>query len=224
MVTAQGHLHGVARHHRAVAHHRHRLDATHSEDARIRRIDDGGELVDAKHAEVRNREGVAFPIARLEFLVFGLLGKLAHFDTDLAKRLHVRMAHHRHEQAVFNRHGHTDVDVLVEANAVLQPAAVHGRVVLEGHGHGLHDHVVEADPVRSAVVDGLAGRHRRVHVNGQAQVEVRGREFALGQTTGNGLAHLRNTHFREAFHSCGRTCTATDKGFDVALDDAPAFS
>ena len=52
VVAAQGHLHGVARHHSAIAHHRHRLDATDREDARIGRVDDRREFVDAKHAEV----------------------------------------------------------------------------------------------------------------------------------------------------------------------------
>ena len=59
------------------------------------------------------------------------------------KGLHVRVAHHRHEQAIFDGHGHTDVDVLVVANAILQPAAVHSGVILERHRHSLHNHVVE---------------------------------------------------------------------------------
>ena len=78
--------------------------------------------------------------------------------------------------------------------------------------------------MRSAVVDGFAGHHGGVHVNGQAQVEVRRGEFALGQTAGNGLPHLRNTHFREALHCGGSAGASAHEGFDVALDDAAAFT
>ena len=53
---------------------------------------------------------------------------------------------------------------------------------------------------------------------------MRRSELALGQTTGNGLPHLRNTHFRETFHRSGRACAAAHEGFDVALHDSSSFT
>jgi hypothetical protein len=132
----------------SVLHHGLLHDATDGQDAGIGRVDDGGELLDAEHAQVGDGEGVAFPVLRLQLFLLGPLGVVAHFNADGAQGLSIGKTHHGHQQAFFHRHGHADVDVLVETDLIAQPAAVHLRMLLQGNGHGFDHHVVEGDLVR----------------------------------------------------------------------------
>src|SRR5438094_9327629 len=64
MVDGERDAHPLAGDDLAVLHHGLVLDRADREDAGVRRVDDGGELVDVVHTEVRDAEGVAHIVLR----------------------------------------------------------------------------------------------------------------------------------------------------------------
>src|SRR5690606_13228319 len=126
------------------------------------------------------------------------------------------------QQALFHRHGHADVDVLVVADLVAEPAAVHLGMLAQRHGHSLDDEVVVADLVRlDRLVDRLTHSDAAGHVHGHGEVEMRRAVLAFGQAPGNGLAHLAYLYLGEALflHGHGRHA-AGQVPLDVLLHDA----
>src|SRR4029453_11352141 len=67
MVGSETDRHDMRRLDLAVAHDRALLRGADREDSRVRRIDDGIELLDPVHAEIRDRAGAALIFLRLEF-------------------------------------------------------------------------------------------------------------------------------------------------------------
>src|SRR5436190_17570672 len=62
MIDRERAAHHVADHHLALAHDDALLADADREDHRLRRIDDGGELLDPEHAEVGDRESAALEL------------------------------------------------------------------------------------------------------------------------------------------------------------------
>ena len=53
------------------------------QDAALRRVDDRGELLDAEHAEVGDREGAALELLELQLAGAGARGEVLHLGGDL---------------------------------------------------------------------------------------------------------------------------------------------
>src|SRR3990172_5157482 len=68
------------------------LDRADGEDRNLRRIEDGDELLDAVHAEIRDRERAIGEIVKLELAVAGPCDEIGTRDRDLLDRLAVGLA------------------------------------------------------------------------------------------------------------------------------------
>ena len=77
---------------RRVDHDRPFLDRADGEDRRLRRVEDGDELLDAVHAEVRDRERAALEIGRLELPVAGAADDVGAGGGDLGDGLRLAAA------------------------------------------------------------------------------------------------------------------------------------
>src|ERR1044071_5725812 len=95
------------------------------------------------------------------------------------------------------------MDMLVGADEITHPRAVHIRVLAQGHGTCLYDQVVEGNLHRRKLVDMLAGLDRIVHSDGHAEVEMRRAELAFRQALGDDLTHLAQRLIAMAFLADG---------------------
>src|SRR4029453_11141297 len=66
VIAGQRHAHHLRDLDLATAYHRALLAGADGQDRRLRRVDHGGEVVDAVHAEVRHRRGAALIFFRLQ--------------------------------------------------------------------------------------------------------------------------------------------------------------
>src|SRR5260370_18226 len=119
MIDRQGAAHHVAHDHLALARDRPHLAHADRQDHRLRRIDDGGKAVDAKHAEIGDSESAALKLVEPELADLGAGREVLHLPGDLPQALQVGIAHDRRDQAAVG--GAVDPDV---ARAALgSPAA-----------------------------------------------------------------------------------------------------
>ena len=91
------------------------------EDGGVRRIDDGGELAHAVHAEIGDGARAALVFGGLELLGAGARGEIAHFGRDGGERFCLGVAHHRRDQPAVERHRHADVGMLRSAGCGRRP-------------------------------------------------------------------------------------------------------
>ena len=84
-----------------------------SEDTRLGRVDDGGEVVDAVHSEVGDGEGSALVFGGSELAITGLLGQGLGFRRDGGQTLVVRALDDGGDQAGGSGDSDRDVRVLV---------------------------------------------------------------------------------------------------------------
>ena len=109
-------------------------DLAHGADRQDRglgRVDDGRELLDAHHAEVRDGEGRAGVLVRLQAPVAGALGQFARLGRDVDQRLRVGVANHRGDQAVLERDRQADVHARVLLDVIAGERRVDLRVPLQ---------------------------------------------------------------------------------------------
>src|SRR5581483_12474052 len=86
VVARERRAHRVTDRERALAHDRPRLDRPDREDARLRRVDDRGEALDAEHPEVRDAEGGAREVVARERAALRALAEVARPRRDLEQR------------------------------------------------------------------------------------------------------------------------------------------
>lgn len=85
------------------------------ENARLRRVDDGGEVRDVEHAEVGDGEGAALELVRLQLAVARLLGERLCLCGDGREALGAGVLDDGRDEPVRGGHGHRDVRLLVSA-------------------------------------------------------------------------------------------------------------
>ena len=85
------------------------LDRADGEDRDLRRVEDGGELLDAEHAEVRDRERPALEVRELQLVVAGPPDEVGARAGDLLHGAPVRVADDRDDEPL--RRGDGDPDV-----------------------------------------------------------------------------------------------------------------
>src|SRR5260370_24232748 len=156
------------------------------------RVDDGGELVDVVHAEVRDAEGVADVVLRRGLVRPRPLDQLLRLLRDLLQRLLVGVVEHRHDQAVRKPDRDPDVDVALALDPAVRPGGVDLGELGQGKRHRLDDQVVDADRLRlvDRLVEHLAKTDGIVHRDFRGDVEMRGREGTLDEAHGDGRLQL----------------------------------
>ena len=83
--------------------------AADGEDRHLRRVEHGEEPIDAVHAEVRDREGAALEVRRLELACARPLDELDASGGQLGDRLELAARDDRDDEAVRHRNGEADV-------------------------------------------------------------------------------------------------------------------
>src|SRR5262245_16954116 len=86
----------------AAAHHRPLLAGADRQDGRVRRVDDGGEILDAVHAEVRHGGGAALILLGLELARPRPRREILHLVGDGGERFRLGATDHRRNQAARN--------------------------------------------------------------------------------------------------------------------------
>ena len=119
----------------AIVGHHLLIGAGHGEDARLRAVDDRGELLDAKHAEVGDGEGPPNELFGLELAFFGLACDGLHVGADVDDTLRVGGEDDRREETAVRVHCHRDVRRAELADVLVRPLFT-GRANEHGGGWG----------------------------------------------------------------------------------------
>ena len=108
----------------------HAIDhASHGQNARLRRHNDGSEGVHVVHAQIADRECAAGNVRRLKASGLGAFGQFAASHGNLFDPAGVGFVQYRRDYSFFDRYSQCDVDVGVMTNAVAGPARVHSRML-----------------------------------------------------------------------------------------------
>ena len=194
MVGGQRHAHEGADHHLAVLDDDLGQRRRDGQDGGLRRVDDGGEVLDldASRAHVGDGERPRAHVLRLELvLARALTGRLG-LLRQLRQRLLLRVLDDRRQQPIGQRHSDADVDRCVAGDALVADRHVDFGVAHQGVGDGLDDQVVDRqlDPLAfEQLVHLLAPRQRLGHVHRDGHEEVRAGGHALLQPLPDDLAH-----------------------------------
>src|SRR5688572_16251934 len=109
MVAAHRYSHTLANCESAIHYDRLRLDAAHSENSRLRRIDDRSELIDSEHAEVGDGERRAGVLLGCEPALPRESRKVFRFRGDLSYRFAVSVEDDGRNEPCLSRDSHSDV-------------------------------------------------------------------------------------------------------------------
>ncbi len=164
----------------------------------MRRVDDGGEVLDAVHAEVRHRARAALIFLGLE-LARPRAGRVVlHLIGNGGQRLRLGVTHHRRDQPARDRDRDPDVGAVMLEHAALGPGHVGVGNALQRERQRLDDEVVDRELVgRFAVlvlgrggVDLLARGKELADVAVEREIEVRDGELGLDQPPRDHLADV----------------------------------
>ena len=97
-------------------------DASDGENSRLRRSNDGAELIDVIHAEITDGECRVRDVGRTQLPGPRALGNGAALAGDLREVRNVSVGDYSCDYAVVHRNGHTHIHVIVESNALRSPA------------------------------------------------------------------------------------------------------
>src|ERR671920_1983380 len=120
-------------------------DATHGDYRGLRRVDDGGEALDAEHAHVGDGDGAALVLVGREIPVASALGEVLGLLRDGSEALLGGVPDDRGYEALVQGHGHRHVHLLVQLYSLGGVEGVEFREVFEGHRTRLHDEVVDGE-------------------------------------------------------------------------------
>ena len=161
MIDRQGAVHHVAHDNLPLAHHWPLFARADGEDHRLRRVDDGGKVLDPEHAQVGDREAATLELFELQLADLGACGEILHLGRNLRQALHVGIAHDGRDQATVGGHGDRDVDGAVLNHLVLGPRGIALGMIAQRLGAGLDHHVVDRDLGALLLGDGVDRLTRR---------------------------------------------------------------
>src|SRR5688572_2637144 len=124
MVARHSDPHARPNHYLLIQNHGNILSPPDREDARLRRIDDGRELMNPKHPKIRDREGSPSVLIGLELLLPRTASKLFDLATDLREPLEVGVFNDRSNQPVLDGHRNAHMNVLEATHGVAVPLHV----------------------------------------------------------------------------------------------------
>ena len=183
-----------------VADHRLPDRRADGQDAGLRRVDDRVELLDAEHAQVADGQRAALQFGLLQLALIGPADRvldLAPTAPDRDSEFDVR--DHRGDQAAIAGHRDGDVGGRGLQDRFLGPDDVHLRHVDQRLGRGLHEEVVDRDPLAPAALSCARSASSSSTRERDPQVEVRGGLLGRLQPGGNELAQLAVRNRRPAW-------------------------
>ncbi len=101
--------------------------ASHSEDGRLRRVDNCGETVRAPGTKIRDAEGGAFELLELQAALERTVDDVAALTGNLSERQAIDVVDHRHQQAILHGHDETDVRAVRGHDAGVSRAGIAGE-------------------------------------------------------------------------------------------------
>ena len=131
------------------------------------------------------------------------------FGRDVLERLLVRVAKHRHDQAIRQPDRDADVDVALALDPAIRPGGIDLWKLRQRQRDRLDDQVVDADRLRlvDRLIEHLAQPNGIVHGDFGRDIEVRRRELALGEPHRDGGLHLRELDHLDFFLRAWRRLT-----------------
>ncbi len=160
----------------AVIRRNHRgFGCAYCENAGLRGVDDGAELLDAEHAEVGDGERATLEFLGLQLLVASTRGQILAFECNLTHAMGICVGDDGGDETIIGGDGDADVDVVVSADAVAVPAAVDSGHFAKRKSACFHHKVVDADfgrVVGDFVQAGTQGENG-IHADVNSEVEVR---------------------------------------------------
>ena len=139
-----------------------------AEDAALRRIDDWRREHRAVDAAVGDRKGAPLEFLELEFVLGSPAGEVADRLLDLGEREHLRVADHRHDEALAATDGDSDVVVVAIDDVRLTVLRVHlrnGPQRLDRRPHEeRHETELHTIPLLELILELAPQRHHGTHV------------------------------------------------------------
>src|SRR5438552_16938020 len=233
VIAAHRHADALTELELAVDHDGLLLDAADRKNARFRRIDDRGELIDPEHAEVGDGEGGPGVLLGEELPLARSAGEIARLLRDVPQRHSIRVEQNGRDKTVLNRDCHRHMNPIEMTDLVVQPVRVYLGMLGERECDCPDDNVVEGDLVLISHFRQLRaqfGSAGRIELGGEE--ESRYRTVGLGEPTRNSFPDLREWHvleiaFRRKSLGSGRASgshASRSRVLDVALDDAAAWA
>jgi len=121
------------------------LGGAYGENARLGRVDDGGELLDAKHAQVRDGEGSSLELLGLELALLGPCGQILDGGGDVRETPLLSGEDNGGDEAARGGNRHGDVGAVVLADRVVVPRAVDLGHLEQGLGGGLDQEIIHRE-------------------------------------------------------------------------------
>ena len=115
------------------------------DDAGLRRVDDGGEILDPEHAQIGDRETAAFIFVGLELLVLGLARQFLDLVGDRGQPLGLGREHDGRDQARGNGDRDADIGMLVAQDRGVGPAGIDVGMLHQRHRRRLHHEVIDRE-------------------------------------------------------------------------------
>ena len=106
-------------------------DTSDRKNRGLRRNDDCGECVHAKHSKIADGESATRDVSRTQLAAARAFRKVAPLRSDLPQPGLVGIVNHRRDYSVVHRHRQTYIDLSICANAFASPACIHARMLQE---------------------------------------------------------------------------------------------
>src|SRR5881397_4015760 len=148
-------------------------------------MNDGRAEEATEPAVVRDGKGATLHFLRVQLLGPRAFGQVGNFLSQLREALAIRVSYDRNQQPVFQRHGDSHVDVLLDDDTGLPPGRVHDRDIFDRSGNGIdHERQVRQTLAFPEPDDrGEVGLEERGHMGGGLA--------ALDHPLRDGLSHRR---------------------------------
>src|SRR4051812_24780821 len=196
-------------HHRSDLHlpgdcHGTLLDLVHSEDARLRRVQDRRGHQRAVHSAIGDREGAALHLLDLEHTLARAPTHVGDLLLDLRERFAIAVADHRHDEALLGPDRDADMIVVLVDEVGAVDLGVDGRDFLERLHARLYEEAHEAQLHAVLLLEQflvlIAQVHHRAHVDLIEGREHGSRALRLLEPARDGLAQPGHLH---ALFACG---------------------
>ena len=193
------------------------------EDRDLRRVEHGDELLDAEHAEVRDRERAALEVVLLQLVVARALHEVGARAGDLGDAQALGVADHRDDETLRRGDGDADVRARVDLDLAVDVVRVDVAVAHERRGRHARQHVGDGRPlVRVQLAQPLDERERLRHVGRDDELED-GRLPSLREPARDRLADARELSRLDLSRvlDCGHGRRGRLGALDVLGDDPP---
>eukprot|EP01022_Parablepharisma_sp_SALTPOND_P018110 TRINITY_DN2940_c5_g1_i1.p1 TRINITY_DN2940_c5_g1~~TRINITY_DN2940_c5_g1_i1.p1 ORF type:complete len:1297 (+),score=255.34 TRINITY_DN2940_c5_g1_i1:17584-21474(+) len=206
----------------AIFHGRFLNHAANAQNACFWRVQNGGEAVYAQHADVTDGERAAGYFIHVQSTFAGPACHIAHMALQLFQGVRVGLFDVGDDEPVGQSHGNTEVDALMQMDAVILKRGVHDGMALESTAYGEGNDIVVRNTILWIALVPLAERIAQPDHLGHVQLHKDrqlGRSLQAGvHVVGNQLAHafhrhngvLRRRLLRCGFFRLGRIHSAQD--------------